>query len=126
LVSVAEVLARMTDKARLLELLSDGKPHSHKEAYRLGVMAHSRASDLRGDGYVINTWREGKLYWYQLVGAAPSAENAEGGASGPPDAPEGLASLPLGQEGVGAAAAPSDSQLALDVPGEHMYRRDAA
>lgn len=113
----------MIDKERLLELLSDGKPHSHKECYRLGVMAHSRASDLRGDGYIINTWREGKLYWYQLVGVPPSAEDAEGGTSA--DVPEGLPSLPLGQEGA-CRSAPSDSQLSLDVPAEHMYRRDAA
>jgi len=113
----------LTDKARLLELLSDGRPHSHRETYALGLMAHSRAADLRKDGNVINVWREGKLYWYQLVGVAPSAEDAEGGAPAR-GAPGGLTSPSPRQEGVGAAAAPSDSQLVFDLPAR--LREEAA
>lgn len=67
----------MTDCARLLEVLRDGKPHSHHELYRLGMVVHSRVSDLRKSGHLIQVWRErdhdhGRVrpeftYWYRLV-----------------------------------------------------------
>lgn len=63
----------MTHNAKVLELLSDGKPHSHQELYRLYVIAHSRVSDLRKQGHNIACWKEGDLHWYQLLG--PSEEN---------------------------------------------------
>ncbi len=43
----------VTGTARLLELLSDGKPHTARECYALGVMVHSRVADLRKRGHVI-------------------------------------------------------------------------
>lgn len=56
----------MTHAEKVLQLLSDGKPHSHLEGYRLGVMLHSRVADLRKKGHVIECWREGDHYLYQL------------------------------------------------------------
>lgn len=55
-----------THNARVLALLSDGKPHSHIELYDLHVIAHSRVSDLRAKGHAIESWREGDLYLYRL------------------------------------------------------------
>lgn len=57
---------RPTHCERVLELLRDGKPHSHLELYALGTVAHSRISDLRRKGCQIEQWREGDLYLYQL------------------------------------------------------------
>lgn len=57
----------MTHKQRVLELLSDGRPHSHMEGYRLGVMMHSRVADLRRDGYRIDCERDGDFYVYRLA-----------------------------------------------------------
>ncbi len=57
----------MTHNERVLELLSDGKPHSHHEIYALYVIGHSRIADLRKQGYRINQWRDGDDYWYQLL-----------------------------------------------------------
>jgi hypothetical protein len=57
---------RVTHKQRLLNLLDDGKPHSHLECYGLHIIAHSRVADLRADGYDISQWRDGDLYWYRL------------------------------------------------------------
>lgn len=61
---------RGTHKQRVLELLSDGKPHTHHELYRLGVIAHSRVADLRRDGHHIDCWRDGDDSLYQLQPAA--------------------------------------------------------
>ena len=63
----------MTHKQAVLRLLSDRKPHSHHELYALGCVAHSRISDLRRDGHVIEAWREDGLYLYQLKGALDEA-----------------------------------------------------
>lgn len=60
----------MTHKQRVLELLRDGQPHSHKEGYALGAMLHSRVADLRRDGHEIKCWRDGDLSMYQLVSFA--------------------------------------------------------
>lgn len=43
----------VTHKQRVLELLRDGRPHTHHELYRLGCVAHSRVADLRRDGHRI-------------------------------------------------------------------------
>lgn len=59
----------MTHKQKVLALLSDGQPHSHKEGYALGVMLHSRIADLRRDGHKIDCWRDGALSMYRLVGS---------------------------------------------------------
>lgn len=118
----------MTDKARLLALLSDGKPHSHKEAYRLGLMAHSRAADLRADGHDIRVWREGGVYLYQLASVASTAgaddsPSAVGGAPTASGAPRDTSVPPSpGQEGA-RRSVPSD-QLALELPAR--LREEAA
>ena len=46
--------------------LSDYQEHDHKSLYRLGLMAHSRAADLRKRGHRITVRRDGDLYLYQL------------------------------------------------------------
>lgn len=61
----------MTHAERVLQLLADGKPHSHLEGYRLGVMLHSRVADLRKKGHRIECWRDGDQYLYQLQGPSP-------------------------------------------------------
>ncbi len=48
----------MTHCDRVLDLLSDGQPHTHHELYALGVIAHSRVADLRRKGHAIDHWRE--------------------------------------------------------------------
>lgn len=73
----------MTDCDRLLQVLSDGQPHSHRELYRLGMIVHSRISDLRRKGHNISQWRDGDLYWYEL-GAVPEADSSLAAAGGPP------------------------------------------
>lgn len=71
---------RFTHKQKVLALLSDGLPHSHMEGYRLGVMLHSRAADLRKDGHDIRVTRDGDDYVYRLVGRL-DAEACETGAN---------------------------------------------
>jgi hypothetical protein len=71
----------------VLELLSDGKAHSHHEIYALNVIAHSRISELRNRrGYGIEQWREEDartgetVYFYRLVSepvSIPAAARAE-------------------------------------------------
>lgn len=63
----------MTHNQRVLELLSDGEPHSHLELYDLRVIAHSRVAALRKQGHTIDCWRSDGLHWYHL---------ADGGLSG--------------------------------------------
>jgi len=58
----------MTHNERVLDLLSDGEPHSHLELYDLRVIAHSRVADLRKRGHTIECWAEDGLHWYQLLG----------------------------------------------------------
>ena len=63
-----------THKQRVLDVLSDGRPHSHHELYGLHVIAHSRIAELRADGHEILSWvgrgKDGPLHVYQLVGGA--------------------------------------------------------
>ena len=59
----------MTHNQKVLQLLSDGQPHSHHELYGLFVIAHSRVSDLRKQGHNIRMWRDEGTYWYQLLPA---------------------------------------------------------
>lgn len=58
---------QLTHTARVLQLLSDGRPHTHRELYDLHVIAHSRVADLRRLGHTIETWRDGGDYLYRLV-----------------------------------------------------------
>lgn len=62
----------MTHNEKVLELLSDGQPHTHHEIYGLYVVGHSRIADLRKRGHVIEAWREGDDYLYQLKDSAPA------------------------------------------------------
>jgi hypothetical protein len=57
---------QVTHVERVYELLRDGKPHSHHEGYALGVILHSRISDLRRRGIPIRHWRENGTSFYQL------------------------------------------------------------
>jgi len=104
----------MTHKQRVLQLLSDGKPHSHHELYGLGCVAHSRISDLRRDGHTIEQWRDGDLYLYRLLNEAAPAQG------GRPSLPEGSF--------VEHATAPNPpfSSLGAAVSTEHTSGRDGA
>lgn len=101
----------MTHNERVLGLLRDGKPHTHHEIYALYVVGHSRISDLRAQGHVIEQWREGDAYLYQLQSsggaiscagttAAPSethaaASNDAAACPGVPDPPDPAPGLQL-------------------------------
>lgn len=58
---------------KILDLLADGRSHSFRELYGLGVMVHSRVADLRKRGYDIRvetvTDQGRRDYLYTLVGA---------------------------------------------------------
>lgn len=56
----------MTGCDRVLHRLQQG-PASHLELYALGVVAHSRISDLRKRGHHIEQTRDGDLYIYRLL-----------------------------------------------------------
>jgi hypothetical protein len=51
---------------QLLQVLSDGRPHDHRQLYALGMIVHSRISDLRRRGVEIRHWRENGTSYYQL------------------------------------------------------------
>ena len=70
----------MTGCDRVLERLRQG-PASHLELYALGVVAHSRISDLRKRGHLIQKTRQGDLYVYRLL------DGGEQGAGTPAPAP---------------------------------------
>lgn len=72
----------MTHDAKVLALLSDGKPHTHHELYALHVIAHSRVSSLRAKGHLIEAWRDGDDYLYQLVSATPRGGEPQADHSG--------------------------------------------
>lgn len=69
-------MARVTHEQKVLALLSDGRPHSHMEGYRLGVMLHSRVAGLRKKGYGIVCDKTGGQYVYTLVSRPLEAETA--------------------------------------------------
>jgi hypothetical protein len=91
----------VTHNERVLELLSDGKPHTHHEIYGLFVIGHSRIADLRKRGHVIESWRDGDDYMYQLCPETP-----DGGVSPPRDVVGALTPVapPSGQLSLEAAA----------------------
>ena len=92
----------MTHAELVLELLSDGEPHSHHEGYRLGVMLHSRVSNLRKRGYEIRCWRDGNDYLYQL-GGRDKDSFASGEHQSPPDNQSGTVREGDGADGGGAS-----------------------
>lgn len=56
---------------RILAVLADGEPHSHRELYRLGVMVHSRVAVLRKRGYRIACRKvDDNTYEYRLESEA--------------------------------------------------------
>lgn len=108
-----------THKQRVLRLLQDGRPHSHMEGYRLGVMLHSRVADLRKDGYTIRCWRDGDDYLYQLVGTLDDGASTRAGGTAPSSSgprTDGLLREPPYQEQAGAA-----QQLSLISGGRGAY-----
>ena len=95
----------MTHCERVLELLSDGREHSHHELYALNVVAHSRVAELRKRGYTINQRRvvgsDGEPdYLYSLCDAraaerlGPDGSLASQSEGGDPDQASGSASPP--------------------------------
>jgi hypothetical protein len=89
----------MTHNARVLELLSDGEPHSHLELYDLRVIAHSRVAALRKQGCTIECWRENGLHWYRLLDQG----HDDYGAGDPPPLAVALIEQPDGQMALVAA-----------------------
>lgn len=87
----------MSQNARILEVLGDGKHHSMREIHaRAGFMRlNSRVSELRCQGYEIECWREGRDYIYRLNGRtldSASAAKADGESVSPRSpSPSGLA-----------------------------------
>ncbi len=77
----------MTHNQRVLELLSDGEPHSHHELYDLRVVAHSRVAALRAQGHRIACWRQDGLHWYRLL------DEPHGGNVGLVEQPDGQMTL---------------------------------
>lgn len=117
----------MTHKQKVLRLLSDGEPHTHHELYALGVMGHSRVSDLRKDGHRIDKSRnQYGDYVYRLVTLDEPA-NPAGGL----DADSGPVSLAAGSSSVPASAFPpgdegdrdgaSGTLLLFPTPGRGAY-----
>lgn len=115
------VPAEGTDKRKVYDLLADGRPHSHLELNGpLGVIGHSRISDLRKQhGWTIQQWREGStadgrkpLYWYQLD--VDGSLNAE--AESPHDSPSASAlSVPSRPSPLSCDSAPSGAQAGAPV-----------
>ena len=71
----------VSDCDRLLEALSDRRPHHHLELYGLRMIVHSRISDLRKRGHHIRSWSEshpnGRRHYYQLVGPLAQPESSQ-------------------------------------------------
>lgn len=115
----------MTDKEKVLALLSDGRPHTHHEIYALNVMGHSRITNLREDGYVIKRWNEGRTSVYQLLSepeqAASSSSKVPSGNSSGSLRSAALAEAPT--DGVAARVQPAQLLL-LAPPG--AYEGEAA
>lgn len=106
----------MTHKQRVLELLRDGRPHTHHELYALGCVAHSRISDLRRDGHRIEQWRDGDNYVYRLLSAVTESSKAQ--AAGSPVSVPALNELASSNPTDGALVQhrDGDGQLVLHIP----------
>lgn len=112
----------MTDNAFLLTVLSDGKWHSNTEILTAsleergcGLTVHSRASDLRKRGYVIetNTKRPAnrRVAFYRLVGTLSETSGVGNGNKSLPPLPSEVslsASIPAGSD-----AATEDAHTAV-------------
>lgn len=85
----------MTDREFLLHVLSDGADHNLNEILQrsfrdrgCGLTVHSRAADLRRDGYDVRNWKDGERgagSWYRLVSGCvetPVPCNRPGAGSG--------------------------------------------
>ena len=111
-----------THKQRVLELLKDGKPHSYRAGYRLGVMLHSRVADLRRDGHDIRCWRDGDDYLYQLIQHVPLDETSPLVAPQPrpqlvsSSGPSPVTGPALDGESAGPVSGPLPDQLVLSIP----------
>lgn len=128
----------MTHKQRVLDLLADGRPHTHHELYALHVIGHSRIADLRRDGHMIEQWRDGEDYLYRLVSRVESQSlpSPDGSASCDSTGEVAPSSQPTTTTGgrvqpsrlpshAGVGCVDGDGQLAL-IPAENgAYRRAA-
>lgn len=96
----------MTHNQRVLDLLSDGEPHSHLELYDLRVIAHSRVAALRKRGHTIECWRADGLHWYRLAdgGLSGSVRVAATRVDAPAIANTGGSAEPTGQLSLEVAA----------------------
>jgi len=90
----------LTQCERILEILADGREHSHHDFYGFCVL-HSRISELRKRGHQIETRRDGDTYEYRLVSRATSSTDTD--ASGT-DAP-----APVEEHGGPIAEVPGSS-----------------
>jgi hypothetical protein len=97
-----------THCARLLAVLQDGQPHDHLSLYRLGMIVHSRVSDLRKRGHLISQWRDGDTYYYQLLPEPGAGEPRPGAHTGTAD---GTSRAPIRAR---AGASPAPAQLTLE------------
>lgn len=104
-----------TDKQFLADVLADRQPHNLNEILRrsfaeraCGLTVHSRASDLRKDGYVIETWKDGARgagSWYRLVATPEEAVAAS--AEGRSATAASGASTPALTDALGGEGAPA-------------------
>jgi len=72
-----------SQNARVLKVLRDMKPHTLTEIHeRAGFMRlNSRVSELRSRGYLIDCWRDGQTYLYQMTGHTLTATLEEARAA---------------------------------------------
>lgn len=132
----------MSHCERLLEVLSDGQEHPHTELYRLGMMVHSRVSDLRKRGHNITQHVrrvDGRnVSFYRLLGSLPARSQPDdwgrtAGRAGSDRAPARRTSLLSRRDddedgtAVTPSTVPSSSprQLSLELPGS-AFKRDIA
>jgi hypothetical protein len=91
---------QVTHCDQLLQVLSDGRPHDHRQLYALGMVVHSRVADLRSKGHDIVCWREGDTSFYKLAGTG-SEHDLLGSTTGPCDAAPLSDGVPVPAEIVG-------------------------
>lgn len=104
----------MSGCERVLQRLRQG-PATHLELYELGVVAHSRISNLRAKGYRIECARDGDLYIYRLLSERePSAETALS-----------VGARPVAQAITGEPASRSESSLQFDGTGPRARGGDS-
>jgi hypothetical protein len=72
---------RRSQNARILDLLSDGRFHSHHELYAIGCVAHSRIAELRARGHEIEQRRkaapDGPYWEYRLISSPARLEHSQ-------------------------------------------------